>query len=54
MLDTNIVLDQIDLLESPDGLTDVIIPYTVVEEVRRRSSPVHKRLRDIIQDANKR
>jgi len=47
ILDTNIVLDQIDLLES-EGLNNVIILHTVLEEVRHRSSPVYKRLRDII------
>ena len=47
VLDTNIVLDQIDLLES-EGLNNVIILHTVLEEVRHRSSPVYKRLRDII------
>jgi len=47
VVDTNIVLDQIDLLES-DGLANVIILHTVLEEVRHRSSPVYKRLKDII------
>jgi len=47
VLDTNIVLDQIDLLES-EGLANVIILHTVLEEVRHRSSPVYKRLKDIV------
>ena len=49
MLDTNIVLEQIDLLES-EGLNNVIILTTVLQEVRHRSSPVYKRLKDIIAD----
>ena len=69
VLDTNIILNQIDLLESP-GLNNVVILSTVLEEVelqlnkshylntpyhcdlqvRHRSSPVYKRLKDIIAD----
>jgi len=49
VIDTNIVLNQIDLLES-DGLNNVIILHTVLNEVRHRSSPVFKRLKDIIAD----
>merc|ERR1719435_282852 len=49
VVDTNIVLDQIDLLES-EGLNNVIILHTVLEEVRHRSSPIYKRLKDIIAD----
>merc|ERR1719184_78984 len=44
-----LVLDQIDLLES-EGLNNVIILHTVLEEVRHRSSPIYKRLKDIIAD----
>ena len=49
VLDTNIVLEQIDVVES-DGLHNVIILQTVLQEVRHRSSPIYKRLRDIIAD----
>jgi exosome complex exonuclease DIS3/RRP44 len=49
VLDTNIVLEQIDLLES-DGLEHVIVLATVLEEVRHRSSPIFKRIKDIISD----
>lgn len=46
LLDTNVVLDQIDLLEASEpGLTNVIITQTVLEESRHRSSPVYKRLK---------
>ena len=47
ILDTNIVLEQIDLLES-EGLENVIVLTTVLEEVRHRSSPIFKRIKDII------
>ena len=49
VLDTNIVLEQIDLVES-EGLNNVIILSTVINEVKHRSSPVYKRLKDIIAD----
>ena len=49
VLDTNVVLDQIDVLEEAvDGLDNVVILQTVMEEVRHRSSPVYKRLKDVI------
>lgn len=47
LLDTNVVLDQIDVLEE-DVICDVIILQTVLEEVKHKSSSVYKRLRDII------
>ena len=47
ILDTNIVLEQIDLVES-EGLSNVIILQTVLQEVRHRSSPIYKRLKDVI------
>ncbi|XP_012269707.2 exosome complex exonuclease RRP44 [Athalia rosae] len=49
VLDTNIVLDQIDVLEE-DALCNVVILQTVLEEIRHRSSNVYKKLRDIIGD----
>ncbi|KAG7201943.1 hypothetical protein KM043_004648 [Ampulex compressa] len=49
MLDTNTVLDQIDILEE-DILCNVIIVQTVLEEVRHKSSNVYKKLKDIIAD----
>ena len=49
VLDTNVVLDQIDVLEEAvDGLDNVVVLQTVLEEVRHRSSPVYKRLKDVI------
>ena len=56
VLDTNIVLNQIDVLEisaKDGGLTNVIILQTVLEEVRHRSSPIYKRLKDIIHDPSR-
>jgi exosome complex exonuclease DIS3/RRP44 len=47
-------LNEIDVLEERDGLDNVIILQTVLEEVRHRSSPVFKRLKDIIADSKRR
>eukprot|EP00095_Tigriopus_kingsejongensis_P004748 snap_masked-scaffold510_size151595-processed-gene-0.0 protein:Tk04748 transcript:snap_masked-scaffold510_size151595-processed-gene-0.0-mRNA-1 annotation:"exosome complex exonuclease rrp44" len=46
LLDTNVILDQIDLLEAP-GLANVVIPQTVAQEVRHRSGPVFRRLQEL-------
>lgn len=47
VLDTNVVLDQVDVLEE-DVLKNVIILNTVLEEVKHKSSVVYKKLRDIL------
>jgi exosome complex exonuclease DIS3/RRP44 len=47
LLDTNVVLDQIDVLEE-ETIKDVIILQTVLDEVRHKSASVYKRLRDIL------
>lgn len=47
ILDTNVVLDQIDVLEE-DILKNVIILHTVLDEVKHKSSVVYKKLRDIL------
>ncbi|XP_008427489.1 exosome complex exonuclease RRP44 [Poecilia reticulata] len=47
--DTNVVLHQIDVLEDP-VIRNVIILQTVLQEVRHRSAPVYKRLKDIIHE----
>jgi len=49
ILDTNVILHQIDLLDNP-ALKNVVIPQTVLEEVRHRSRSVHERIRSIIAD----
>ena len=57
VLDTNIILNQIDVLEvgiKDGGLGNVIVLQTVLEEVRHRSSPIYKRLKDIIADPSRR
>ncbi len=51
VLDTNVILDQIDLLESADGLSDVVLCQTALEEVRHRSAPIYKRVKDVAADA---
>ncbi|KAG7315918.1 hypothetical protein KOW79_020784 [Hemibagrus wyckioides] len=50
--DTNVVLHQIDILEDP-LIRNVIILQTVLQEVRHRSAPVYKRIKDAIHDKEK-
>nr|XP_018897817.1 PREDICTED: exosome complex exonuclease RRP44 [Bemisia tabaci] len=52
VLDTNVVLDQIDVLEE-DVLKNVIILQTVIDEVKHRSSTIYKRLKDVIGDGRR-
>nr|XP_003705753.1 PREDICTED: exosome complex exonuclease RRP44 [Megachile rotundata] len=52
LLDTNIILDQIDILEE-NIICNVIILQTVLEEVKHRSSTVYKKLKDIIADTHR-
>ncbi|KAL7049702.1 hypothetical protein ACKWTF_003826 [Chironomus riparius] len=47
LLDTNVILDQIDIFEE-DVLSNVIVVQTVIDEVKHRSTGVYKRLRDIL------
>lgn len=49
ILDTNVILDQIDILEE-DAIINVVILQTVLEEIRHKSSNVYKKLRNIIKD----
>ena len=53
LLDTNVVLHQIDLLERP-ALCDIIVLQTVLEEVQHNKVSVHKRLRSLINDERRR
>ena len=53
VIDTNVVLHQIDLLERP-ALTDVIVLQTVLDEVRHNKISLYKRLRAIIADERRR
>uniref|UniRef100_A0A8C9NJX7 DIS3 homolog, exosome endoribonuclease and 3'-5' exoribonuclease n=1 Tax=Serinus canaria TaxID=9135 RepID=A0A8C9NJX7_SERCA len=52
MPDTNLLLHQIDILEDP-VIKNVIVLQTVLQEVRNRSAPVYKRIRDVIQNKEK-
>ncbi|KAJ8003405.1 hypothetical protein DPEC_G00147980 [Dallia pectoralis] len=50
--DTNVVLSQIDILEDP-LIKNVIILQTVLQEVRHRSAPIYRRLKDALHDKEK-
>ncbi|XP_012678882.2 exosome complex exonuclease RRP44 [Clupea harengus] len=50
--DTNVVLHQIDVLEDP-LIRNVIILQTVLQEVRHRSAPAYKRIKDAIHNKEK-
>ncbi|KAM4797362.1 exosome complex exonuclease RRP44 [Rhinophrynus dorsalis] len=50
--DTNVLLHQIDILEDP-VIQNVILLQTVLQEVRSRSAPVYKRIRDLISNPEK-
>ncbi|KAI8457755.1 hypothetical protein BY996DRAFT_6889341 [Phakopsora pachyrhizi] len=52
VLDTNVILRQIDLLEASAFGTDLIIPQTVLDEVRHRSLPVFNRLKALINESD--
>lgn len=52
LLDTNVVLDQIDVFEE-DVLKNLIILHTVLNEVKHRSSAVYKKLRNISDDESR-
>ncbi|KAH8278565.1 hypothetical protein KR018_005241 [Drosophila ironensis] len=49
VLDTNVVLDQIDVLEE-DALCNVIVLSTVLQEVRHKSSAIFKRFNELLHD----
>ncbi|XP_075055918.1 exosome complex exonuclease RRP44 [Mixophyes fleayi] len=50
--DTNVLLHQIDILEDP-VIQNVILLQTVLQEVRSRSAPVYKRIRDLTNNSEK-
>uniref|UniRef100_A0A2K6GLS6 Exosome complex exonuclease RRP44 n=1 Tax=Propithecus coquereli TaxID=379532 RepID=A0A2K6GLS6_PROCO len=50
--DTNVLLHQIDVLEDP-AIRNVIVLQTVLQEVRNRSAPVYKRIRDVTNNREK-
>jgi len=45
VLDTNIVLHQIDLIAEDECVNHVVVPYTVLQEVRHRNMGIYARLR---------
>ncbi|KAH8323642.1 hypothetical protein KR074_008256 [Drosophila pseudoananassae] len=49
VLDTNVVLDQIDVLEE-DVLRNVIVLTTVLNEVKHKSSSIYKRFNELVHD----
>ncbi|KAF9995574.1 exosome catalytic subunit dis3 [Entomortierella chlamydospora] len=51
--DTNIFMNQIDVMEKSQ-ITNVIVLQTVLEEVKHLSLPIHKRVRDMISNKEKR
>lgn len=54
IVDTNIVLHQMDLLISLPTAMPLIIPSTVLAETRHRSLPLYNRLQQLIADEEKR
>lgn len=53
VVDTNVILHQMDVLESP-VFTNVIIMQTVANEVRTHSMPLYNRLRALLMDPDRR
>lgn len=53
VLDTNVLLDQIDVFEE-EIIKDVIIFQTVLDEIKHRSAAIYKRLRDILKTPGRR
>lgn len=54
IIDTNVVLNAIDILEHVAVFYDIIIPQTVLNEVRNRSIPIYMRLRTLTKNEEKR
>uniref|UniRef100_A0A1Y1LIX1 Protein DIS3 homolog n=1 Tax=Photinus pyralis TaxID=7054 RepID=A0A1Y1LIX1_PHOPY len=52
VLDTNVILHQMDLLEE-DAMCNVIILNTVLEEVKHRNLPIYKRLNNIMENTDR-
>ncbi|EIW68849.1 hypothetical protein TREMEDRAFT_63316 [Tremella mesenterica DSM 1558] len=53
VIDTNIVLHQMDLLASLPNELPIILPSTTIRETRHRSLPLYNRLQQLIQDESK-
>lgn len=54
IIDTNVVLNAIDILEHVAVFYDIIVPQTVLNEVRNRSIPIYMRLRSLTKNEEKR
>lgn len=52
VIDTNVVLHQMDVLDNP-AFTNVVVLQTVLDEVRNRSLPLYNRLRALISDPDR-
>ncbi|KAF2906133.1 hypothetical protein ILUMI_00049 [Ignelater luminosus] len=52
ILDTNVILDQMDILDE-NVIGNVIILHTVLQEVKNRSLPMYKRLRSVIENPSR-
>lgn len=52
ILDTNVLLHQLDVIENPK-ITNVIILQTVLEEVKNRNMHFYTRLRELISNPTK-
>lgn len=50
VIDTNVVLHQIDLISSPAFPLPLLVPQTVLDEVRHRSLPLYNRLKNLLDD----
>ncbi|XP_053563904.1 exosome complex exonuclease RRP44 [Bombina bombina] len=50
--DTNVLLHQVDILEDP-VIQNAILLQTVLQEVRSRSAPIYKRVKDLISNPEK-
>ncbi|OBA26097.1 exosome complex exonuclease RRP44 [Hanseniaspora valbyensis NRRL Y-1626] len=48
ILDTNIIINCIDLIESEKCFNNVIIPQTAIDELKNLSFPIYKRLKSLI------
>lgn len=54
VIDTNVVLNALDILEHVAVFYDIIVPQTVLNEVRNRSIPIYMRLRALTKNEDKR
>ncbi len=52
ILDTNVVLHQVDLITNP-AMKNMIMLQTVLEEVKHQSMMIYKRVREVIQDESR-